>query len=189
MKTFETKKNVKPDVADIILNGTSDVLTIVSLIPFVDTFANLLQVPVDILRDDWISAGLSLAGAVPFVGETADATKTVRLADKSADAIRAAKKADKVGDAAKLVDANKLNHIFNKVEHKLSPLLNKFDGNMTDAYIAVQKAAQNAVDTHNLKGVFDSVMNPITVNIKGITIKVGGKVVDGTFNIGTFYAK
>ena len=107
LKTSQTKKNEKPNVADIILNGTSDVLTVVSLIPAVDTFANLLQVPVDILRDDWASAGLSLAGAVPFIGEAADATKTVKLVDKSADAIKATEMIDEIVDSTKITGFTK----------------------------------------------------------------------------------
>ena len=139
LKPCEVVTYEEPDVADIILNGTSDALTVISLIPVVDTFANLLQIPVDILRDDWVSAGLSLAGAVPIIGEAADATKTVRLADKSVDAIKAAKKADKISDVAKL---SKRSELLNTAKNpKLKNAINEIyregakigDGGLADA--------------------------------------------------------
>ena len=92
-----------------------------------------------------------------------------------------------VTPAIPMVDPNKINHIFNKAEHNLYPLVQKFRGNLTDAYIAVQNATQSVVNTKGLNGVFDSVENPIVVNVKGFVVNVGGRVVDGIIKIGTFY--
>ena len=61
------------------LDSISNVLTAASLIPGLDTFTNLASIPVDLARGDFLSAGLSAAGMVPFVGEVAD---TAKLADR-----------------------------------------------------------------------------------------------------------
>ena len=74
-----------------LLDKISDGLAIASLIPGLDTFADLASVPIDLARGDYVSAGLSALGAVPFVGEVADSAKLAKMADK-------------VGDAAKLAD-------------------------------------------------------------------------------------
>ena len=91
--------------------------------------------------------------------------------------------------AASNIDPNKINHIFNKAEHNLGNLVNKFGGNVTEAYMAVQNAAQKIVDTNKLTGIFDSVDNPIIVKVKDITIHVGGNVIDGILKFGTFFVK
>lgn len=75
----------------------SDFLTAASLIPGIDIVTNLASIPVDIARGDFISAGLSAVGVVPFVGEFGDAAKT---ADKVIDTVKVA---DKVSDAGKAV--------------------------------------------------------------------------------------
>ena len=90
------------------LNALSNILTAASLIPGLDTFADLAAIPVYLARGDFISAGLGALGAVPFVGEVADTAKLARMADKAVDAVKmadkavdATKTADKVSDAAK----------------------------------------------------------------------------------------
>lgn len=70
------------------LDAISDILTAASLIPGIDTFADLLAIPVDLARKDYLSAALDLAGAIPFIGEIADTAKTV---DKTTDVIKAVK--------------------------------------------------------------------------------------------------
>lgn len=80
------------------LDALSNLLTVASLIPGLDTFTNLASIPIDLARGDFLSAGLSAIGAIPVVGEVADTTKLTKLADKTVDAI---KTADKVADATK----------------------------------------------------------------------------------------
>ena len=57
------------------LDRLSDILTAASLIPGLDTFADLAAIPVDLLRKDWLSAGLGAIGAIPVIGEVADTAK------------------------------------------------------------------------------------------------------------------
>ena len=76
--------------------------TAASLIPGVDTFADLASVPVDLLRGDYVGAGLSAVGVIPVIGEVADAAKAARIADNAADAVKAV---DRAIDAVKTADA------------------------------------------------------------------------------------
>ena len=82
------------------LDSISDLLTAASLIPGLDTVTNLASIPVDLIRGDFVSAGLSALGAVPIVGEVGDTAKLAKLADKAIDATKIA---DKVSDNAKVV--------------------------------------------------------------------------------------
>lgn len=81
-----------------ILDELSDVLTMASLIPGIDTFMDLASIPVDLARGDLLSVGLDVLGVIPLVGETADTAKLAKMADKAIDA---AKAADKASDAVK----------------------------------------------------------------------------------------
>ena len=81
------------------LDALSNMLAAASLIPGLDTFTNLASIPVDLARGDFLSAGLSAAGMVPFIGEVADTAKLAKMADK---AVYAAKIADKATDIGKL---------------------------------------------------------------------------------------
>ena len=77
--------------AKSILDGISNALTAASLIPGVDTFADLAAIPVDLLRGDFTSARLDAMGMIPFVGEIADTTKLAKIADKAIDGVKVAK--------------------------------------------------------------------------------------------------
>ena len=77
------------------LDAASDTLAIASIIPGLDTYADLAAIPVDLLRGDYVSAGLDALGAIPFVGEAADSAKLARMGVKAADT------ADAVHDVAK----------------------------------------------------------------------------------------
>lgn len=77
------------------LDAISNLLAVASFIPGIDTFTNLASIPVDLLRGDYISAGLDFVGAIPFIGEVADVAKT---ADKVSDTVKAI---DKIADASK----------------------------------------------------------------------------------------
>ena len=85
-----------------VLDGISTGLTAASFIPGLDTVTNLAQIPVDLLRGDFLGAGLDLVGIIPFIGEAADVAKTARTADRIIDGVRAA---DKVTDGIKAADA------------------------------------------------------------------------------------
>ena len=67
------------------LDALSNLLTAASLIPGIDTFADLASIPVDLARGDYISAGLSAIGVIPVIGEVGDAAKLAGMADKVAD--------------------------------------------------------------------------------------------------------
>ena len=60
----------------------------------------------DLLRGDYLSAGLDLAGAIPFAGEFADTARlamlagTIKRVDKVSDAAKVAKKASKISSVA-----------------------------------------------------------------------------------------
>ncbi len=126
---------------DRFLSSASNTLTALSLVPGVDSVADALAVPVDLARGDIISAGLSLAGVIPFVGEAADATKTARLIDKSADSIKAVQKIDDIGDAAKI--ANKLDAITD---------IKKLPANVQEAYSKYSKQGWKGVLPGATKG-------------------------------------
>ena len=73
-----------------------------SLIPFIDTAADLISIPVDLLRGDYVSAGLDAVGAIPFFGEAADATKLAKLGFDAADT---AKDVDNITDAVRITES------------------------------------------------------------------------------------
>ncbi len=74
------------------LDSISNLLTVASLIPGLDTVTNLVSIPVDLARGDFLSAGLSAIGMVPVVGEIGDTAKLAKMADKASDAVKTAKK-------------------------------------------------------------------------------------------------
>jgi len=84
------------------LDHISNALAVASFVPGLDTVTNLASIPVDLLRGDYVSAVLDLAGVVPVFGEAADVAKT---ADKVSDV---AKAVDRIADVSKGVKkANK----------------------------------------------------------------------------------
>ncbi|MCL2103569.1 MAG: hypothetical protein FWH21_00710 [Kiritimatiellaeota bacterium] len=92
-----------------------------------------------------------------------------------------------VNTATQAIDPNKLNHVFNNAGHNITSFLNSFGGNQTQAYNAIVNASQNVVTANNLTGIFDSMKNPIVIEIGEHTICVGGRVINGIFNLGTAY--
>ena len=76
------------------LDAISNVLAVASFIPGADTFTNLASIPVDLLRGDFVSAGLDAIGVIQFIGEIAESAKTV---DKVSDTVKAI---DKIADAS-----------------------------------------------------------------------------------------
>ncbi len=98
----------KKETASKILDATSAALTAASFIPGADTVTNLLQIPVDLLRGDYLGAGLDLIGAIPFIGEIADGAKVLSKADEITDSIRYGQK------RADLFDGGSINKQLNK---------------------------------------------------------------------------
>ena len=80
------------------LDETSMILTVASFIPVADTITNIIEIPIDALRGDYVGVGLSAAAVIPVIGEVAD---TAKVADKGVDI---AKTIDKGSDIAKAVD-------------------------------------------------------------------------------------
>jgi len=75
------------------------VLAVASLIPGIDTFADMAAFGVDALRGDLATAVLDLVGAIPIVGEAADTARLARLGLDAADAaVDMARAVDKAGD-------------------------------------------------------------------------------------------
>ncbi|MBE6966139.1 MAG: hypothetical protein E7441_08925 [Ruminococcaceae bacterium] len=102
-KSYYTKnKSIYGENTDKAPDAISNILTATSLVPGIDTFADAAAIPVDILRGDYISAGLDAFGILPFVGEVADTAKLARAGIKVADK---AHDAGNVIDAVKTVDA------------------------------------------------------------------------------------
>ena len=65
------------------LDALSNFLTVMSLVPGLDTFADLAAIPVDIARGDFTSAGLDALGVIPVLGEIADTAKIAKVAGRS----------------------------------------------------------------------------------------------------------
>ncbi|MBQ7075835.1 MAG: hypothetical protein IJM94_03430, partial [Clostridia bacterium] len=86
------------------LDKVSNFLVWASLIPGLDTLSNLAAIPVDLLRGDYVSAALSAAAMLPYVGEAADAAKLARVADKTVDVAKVVGKAGKTADAINSAD-------------------------------------------------------------------------------------
>ena len=79
---------------------------------------------------------------------------------------------------------NKLNHIFNKKEHKLDDFLNKFENNQQQAYSATIKKLEKDMAKGNLPNNFTS---GYKVNIKGFEVTVRGVIKNGKPEIGTMF--
>lgn len=93
------------------LDTLSDLLTLASLIPGLDTFVDLAAIPVDLLRGDYLSAALDALGVIPIIGEAGDTLKLAKLADKTIDASKlskAIKEQLKVKRAIEQIQPNKL---------------------------------------------------------------------------------
>ncbi|MBQ2741501.1 MAG: ParB N-terminal domain-containing protein [Oscillospiraceae bacterium] len=116
-KNYYTKnKSIYGENTDKALDAISNILTATSLVPGIDTFADAAAIPVDLLRGDYISAGLDAFGILPFVGEVADTAKLARAGMNVADVAH---------------DANKLNitHRLTKSHKEMEKLINDIKSN------------------------------------------------------------
>lgn len=75
----------------------------------------------------------------------------------------------------------KIEHIFNKIEHKLEPLIQNF-GNKEDVIRAILDASAGKLPA---SGVFKDVV----VNVAGYDVYIRGSVMDGVPKLGTFFIK
>ncbi len=82
------------------LNEISNALTVASLIPVLDTAADITQIPVDLLRGDYSGAILDTVGAIPAIGEVADIVKAVRSAGKLSETASLVSKFDDVATSS-----------------------------------------------------------------------------------------
>ena len=119
--------NTKGVEDDNLLDLISNILTVASLIPGMDTFADLAAIPVDLLRGDYLSAGLDAVGIIPFIGEVADTTKLAKMADKTLDVVDLAKKSKKISMSIDMVSPSQLTRT-----HKLT-LSKKQYGNLVES--------------------------------------------------------
>ena len=153
-----------------VLDSVSNVLTGASLIPGLDTFADLASIPVDLARGDYVSAGLSALGVIPFVGEVADTAKLAKIADKTVDAAKATKKiqktiknpivhANRVGSAKKIDKYHNFSNIVDNYANNAKKFkLKGGDGKIRTLYQA--KGSLNGKD-----GVFEWILD----KNKGVT--------------------
>ena len=112
------------------LDALSDFLTAASLIPGLDTFTDLAAIPVDLLRGDFLSAGLDAFGVIPFVGEIADTSKLAKMADK---ALEAAKVTNRNSKGAKLLNKVSNPKLRNTIKEIYRPGAKVGDGGLADA--------------------------------------------------------
>ena len=81
--------------------------------------------------------------------------------------------------------AQKANHIFNNLEHKMGSFLEKYKSE-EEALQAIQKAAQDALESGKMNIREDGVNTVTRVNIDGMDVDiVGGREIDGSFEIGS----
>lgn len=97
-------QNILQEEKVSLLDQISNFLAVASFIPGFDTFTNFASIPVDLLRGDFLSAGLDVIGVIPFIGEAADIAKTINKADDIADIVKLANKADDASDVGKAID-------------------------------------------------------------------------------------
>lgn len=112
------------------LDALSNLLTAVSLIPGIDTFADLAAIPVDLARGDLISAGLDAVGIIPFIGEAADTAKLAKTADKAFGVVKTAKRSSKGTALLSKVTNSKLE---NTIKEMYRPGAKIGDGGLADA--------------------------------------------------------
>jgi hypothetical protein len=105
----------------------------------------------------------------------------ILAAEAAEEAAAVAAEEESVAAEEATADPNKLNHIFGNPEHNLDNLVNQFES-QSQAYNAIQEAAQAAVDAQGLTGAVQT-----TVEVAGETVTVRGNVINGIFNIGTAY--
>ena len=124
------------------LDALSNLLAAASLIPGIDSFIDLASIPVDLLRGDFISAGLDAAGIIPILGEGADTARLARLTNNTIDAARAANRSSK---GTKLLSKVSNPKLTNTIKEIYRPGAKVGDGGLADAI-------RHEIKTGNLVG-------------------------------------
>lgn len=121
----------------------------------------------------------SKKGAGQQVGDKVDQSKAnIKKVDKVDDKKTGNQPS---GQTSGNIDENKLRHLFGKPQHKLDDLVKTY-GSEKEAFLALQRATQEAVKKQKIKGIFET-----TVKVGGETVKVRGNVVNGVVKIGTAF--
>ena len=124
------------------LDALSNLLAAAALIPGIDSFIDLASIPVDLLRGDFISAGLDAAGIIPILGEAADTARLARLTNNTIDAARAANRSSK---GTKLLSKVSNPKLTNTIKEIYRPGAKVGDGGLADAI-------RHEIKTGNLVG-------------------------------------
>ena len=89
-----------------------------------------MSIPVDLLRGDFVSAGLDAIGVIPIIGEIGDTAKIVKLADKTVDTAKIAGRSSKGTKILNKVSNPKLK---NTIKEMYRPGAKVGDGGLADA--------------------------------------------------------
>lgn len=97
----------------------------------------------------------------------------------------------KVANTARVVNPNKLEHIFGNTSHNLDALVTASGGSQANAFNAVQDAANAALREGRLtvgpNGVLPGGQAGAILNVNGVNVQlVGGRVINGEAQIGSF---
>lgn len=95
-----TKGSAEQLTTKQMLDALSDALAVASLIPGLDSITDLVSIPVDLARGDYLSAAFDLLGVIPVVGEAGDTAKIARTTNRVIDGGKAAKKGKGISSVA-----------------------------------------------------------------------------------------
>jgi len=124
---------------------------------------------------NWLALAADVGSAfVPFVAGAGMVVRGARAAE----------------GAARVVDANKLNHIFRPGKN-LDELVRASGGSAESAYTAVQQAANQALKdgllTPGANGVLPGAGAGVVLDVNGVSVQlIGGRVTDEVVHIGSF---
>ena len=161
------------------LDALSNLLVAASLIPGLDTFTNLASIPVDLLREDYVSAGLSAIGAIPVIGEIADATKLAKIADKASDAAKVANRSTKGTKLLSKVSNSKLK---NTIKEMYRPGAKVGDGGLADAIRHEMKTGNLVGGKSHIQKGTERLKNLERISKKETLTKQEKKIVEDLIN-------
>jgi filamentous hemagglutinin len=118
-------------------------------------------------------------------GGMAGTIKIVKAVDKVEDV------ATVVANTARIVNPNKLEHVFGNVSHNLNDLVKASGGSQVNAFNAVQDAANAAFREGRLtvgpNGMLPGGQAGMVLNVNGVNVQlVGGRIINGEVQIGSF---
>lgn len=137
------------------LDRLSDILTAASLIPGLDTIADLAAIPVDLLRGDLESALLDFLGVLPLAGEIADTAKIANKVDDAVDTTKLVQALKNALDTKKLAETATANKHITKREKLLTSATNqKLKNTINEMYRATSTVGDGGLGDairHELK--------------------------------------